>query len=207
MMHPVRPGRVRNRDRPTAGPRPVAVRERVHHGRVRQWRGSVRVVGLLVSSGHRYDGRPGPPSPADSDARDEVQVRAGHGVVGDRYAGHPAHRRAALTLLDATALDAVAAELGVAPFDPLLARRNVVLRGSELLDLDGLRGSEITLDCGAGPVRLLGHRAANPCAWMDTALAPGAHRGMRGRGGLRCEPLSSGRLRLGPARMIVRPPS
>ncbi|SFF25172.1 hypothetical protein SAMN05216574_110140 [Blastococcus tunisiensis] len=31
------------------------------------------------------------------------------------------------------------------------------------------------------------------------ALAPGAHRGMRGRGGIRCAPLGNGALRVGPA--------
>ena len=46
---------------------------------------------------------------------------------------------------------------------------------------------------------LQGGRPANPCAWLDTVLAPGAHRRMRGRGGVRCAPLSDGVLRLGPA--------
>jgi hypothetical protein len=34
---------------------------------------------------------------------------------------------------------------------------------------------------------------------MDRVLAPGAHAAMRGRGGLRCRPLSSGDLHRGPA--------
>jgi hypothetical protein len=59
----------------------------------------------------------------------------------------------------------------------------------------------------AGVVRLLAHRAASPCAWMDIVLAPGAHRALRGRGGLRCEPLSTGVLRVGPARLVVGPPA
>ncbi|MGY1811378.1 MOSC domain-containing protein [Blastococcus sp. SYSU D00820] len=123
-------------------------------------------------------------------------MRAGHGIVGDRYAGRPAHRDAAVTVLAAESLDALAAELGVPPFDPLLARRNVVLRGAEV---EALRGREFSLDCGSGVVVLRGGRPANPCAWMDTVLAPGAHRGMRGRGGVRCAPLTDGVLRLGPA--------
>jgi hypothetical protein len=40
---------------------------------------------------------------------------------------------------------------------------------------------------------------------MDVVLAPGAHRGMRGRGGVRCRPLSDGVLRLGPAELVVDP--
>ena len=48
-------------------------------------------------------------------------------------------------------------------------------------------------------MRLRGGRPANPCAWLDTVLAPGAHRGLRGRAGVRCAALSDGVLRLGPA--------
>ena len=39
----------------------------------------------------------------------------------------------------------------------------------------------------------------SPCAWMDWALAPGARDLLRGRGGLRATPVTSGTLRLGPA--------
>ncbi|MEJ2856373.1 MULTISPECIES: hypothetical protein [unclassified Saccharothrix] len=56
-----------------------------------------------------------------------------------------------------------------------------------------------TLDSGDGPVRFETHRPANPCAWMDAVLGPGAMRGLRGRGGMRCMPLDDGVLRLGPA--------
>jgi hypothetical protein len=48
-------------------------------------------------------------------------------------------------------------------------------------------------------VVFLANRPANPCAWMDVTLAPGAHKALRGRGGMRCEPLTSGTLRLGAA--------
>ena len=159
----------------------------------------VEIVGLLASPRHRYDGRPGTEVPAqDVDRRNELTIRGGFGVVGDRYAGRPAHRDASVTVLAVESLEAVAAELGVPPFDPLLARRNVVLRGA---DVDALRGRTFTL----GGVTLLGGRAANPCRWMDVVLAPGAHRGMRGRGGVRCRPLSDGVLRLGPSTLVVDP--
>jgi MOSC domain-containing protein YiiM len=159
----------------------------------------VEIVALMASSGHRYDGRPGDVVPEQAaDRRDELVVRAGFGIVGDRYAGKPAHRDAAVTVLAVESLEALAAELGAAPFDPLLTRRNVVLRGA---DVEALRGRTFTL----GGVALLGGRAAHPCRWMDVVLAPGAHRGMRGRGGVRCRPLSDGVLRLGPAELVVDP--
>jgi MOSC domain-containing protein YiiM len=154
-------------------------------------------VGLLVSPVHRYDGRPGGVVPRqEGDRVDRVEVRAGHGIVGDRYAGRAAHRDAAVTVLAAESVEALAAELGTGPLDPLLTRRTVVLRGAEV---EALRGEEFSLDCGEGVVVLRGGRPANPCAWLDTVLAPGAHRGMRGRAGIRCAPLTDGVLRLGPA--------
>ena len=151
---------------------------------------------------HRYDGRPGVGVPEqDGDRRDRVEVRAGHGIVGDRYAGRPAHRDSAVTVLAVEGLEQLAADLGVDPFDPALARRNVVLRGAEV---EALRGLPFSLDCGDGSVLLGGGRPANPCAWMDVVLAPGAHRGMRGRGGVRCAAFSDGVVRVGPA--VLRSP-
>jgi len=93
-------------------------------------------------------------------------------------------------------VEALAAEPGAAPLDPLATRRNVVLRGAQV---EALRGQLFSLDCGEGEVVLAGGRPANPCAWLDLALAPGAHRGLRGRGGIRCAPRTDGVLRLGPA--------
>jgi MOSC domain-containing protein YiiM len=139
-----------------------------------------------------------------ADRREHLEIRAGLGIVGDRYAGRPAHRDASVTVIGAEPLDALAAELGAAPFDPLLTRRNVVVRGA---DVESLRGQTFALDCGEGVVVLRGGRPANPCAWMDVVLAPGAHRGMRGRGGIRCAPETGGVLRLGPAVLMTGQPS
>lgn len=170
------------------------------------------VVALLVSPVHRCEGRPrdglvASPEGAPPEHRREVRVEAGRGVVGDRYFGRAAHAAAAVTIVDALALEAVADELGVPHFDPALARRNVVLRRANgaPLGLEALRGRLLSLDCGDGPVQLAGRRPANPCAWMDVLLAPGAHAALRGRGGLRCEPVGSGVLRVGPAKLLVAP--
>jgi MOSC domain-containing protein YiiM len=157
------------------------------------YRYDVQVVGLLAAPEHRWDGRPDV-ALADGavDRRGRLEVRAGHGIVGDRYAGRPAHRDASVTVIAAEALEALAAELGTGPLDPLATRRNVVLRGAEV---EALRGQLFSLD----GVLLAGGRPANPCAWLDLALAPGAHRGLRGRAGVRCAPRTDGVLRLGPA--------
>lgn len=174
---------------------------------------AVEIVGLLVSPVHAYEGRPDDGPRPDSDGRrpESVEVRAGLGLVGDRYFGQPAHRRAAVTLLAAESIDAIARELGLPGTpDPLLTRRNLVLRGFPVDELAAGRdhsGALFSLDSGDGPVRLQAHRAANPCRWMDVVLAPGAFRAMRGRGGVRCEPLDDGVLRLGPARLRLLEPA
>lgn len=170
---------------------------------------SVEIVGLLVSPVHAYEGRPDDGPLLDPDGRRPASVtaRAGSGLVGDRYFGREAHRQAAVTLFAAESLTAVAHELALPTVpDPLLTRRNVVLRGFPVDELAAGRdrsGAVFSLDSGDGPVRFRAHRPANPCRWMDVVLAPGAFRAMRGRGGVRCAPLDDGVLRLGPARLRV----
>ncbi len=168
-------------------------------------------MALLVAPRHAFEGRPadGPrPDPVPV-ARETVTVRAGLGLEGDRYFNHRAHRNAAVTFFDVAALDDLARELGLpATPDPHLTRRNIALRGfpvDALARRRGRPGAVFSLDSGAGPVRFRAHRPASPCAWMDVVLAPGAFRGLRGHGGVRCEPLDDGELRLGPAVLTVLP--
>jgi MOSC domain-containing protein YiiM len=160
----------------------------------------VEVLHLLVSPAHAYFGRAreGAADVPTADA-DRADFVAGKGIIGDRFFGKAAHMDAAVTLLAVEALEAMAADLGSAPFDPLLARRNVVLRGAHLAPLVG---EEFALESRGNLVRLRGGRPAHPCAWMDQVLAPGAHAAMRGRGGLRCQPLTDGILHRGPAVLI-----
>jgi MOSC domain-containing protein YiiM len=167
----------------------------------------VVIEALLVSAIHAYEGRPadGPrPDPVPV-LRERVEVRAGLGLVGDRYFAHPAHRRAAVTVFAAESLDPLATDLGLPGVpDAALARRNIVLRGARV---DDLVGREFSLDSGEGPVRFRGHRPAQPCRWMDVVIGPGAWKALRGRGGVRCEPVDDGWLRLGPATLQVLGPS
>ncbi|MCY7342740.1 MAG: molybdenum cofactor biosysynthesis protein [Pseudonocardia sp.] len=173
----------------------------------------VEIVALLVSPVHAYEGRPrnGPRPDAGGGARDHIDIRAGLGIVGDRYHAQAAHRHAAVTVFAAESLDAVTPVAGSPPPDPLLTRRNVVLRGFPVDELASARdhdGAEFSLDSGGGPIRFRAHRPARPCGWLDVVLAPGAQRALRGRGGVRCEPLDDGRLDLGPAVLrVLRAPA
>lgn len=159
----------------------------------------VSIEHLLASTLHRYEGRPsdGPRPAVGPEDFERVTVRAHLGIVGDRHFGKAAHRTASVTIMAVESVEYVARALGLAnALDPFDTRRNILVRG---VDVDRLRGADFSLDSGLGPVLFHAHRPANPCAWMDVMLAPGAHKALRGRGGLRCEPLTSGELTTGPA--------
>jgi MOSC domain-containing protein YiiM len=152
------------------------------------------IVELLASPVHRFEGRPsdGPAPAPPGEAVTEVHIRAGLGIVGDRYFGKPAHRDASVTVI---AQESLPPGIGL-----LEVRRNILVAG---LAVDDLAGSVLTLDSGDGPIRLQVTRRANPCAWMDVTIGPGAWRALRGRGGIRCRPLNDGVLRVGPVTATI----
>jgi MOSC domain-containing protein YiiM len=152
------------------------------------------IVQLLASPVHRFEGRPadGPAPAPEGELVDHVRIRAGLGIVGDRYFAKPAHRDASVTVI---AEESLPAGIGLAE-----VRRNILVRG---IAVDDLVGSVLTLDSGDGPVALQVRRRANPCAWLDVTIAPGAWRRLRGKGGIRCTPLTDGILRLGPVAVTV----
>ncbi|MEV6015677.1 MULTISPECIES: molybdenum cofactor biosysynthesis protein [unclassified Streptomyces] len=165
--------------------------------------GRVEILQLLVSPVHRFEGRPGdgaPPLP-DADLVTTARVRAGLGIVGDRYFNRPAHRNASITVMAAERFPFGRADHA----DLRPTRRNVLMRG---VDIDSFVGATVSLDCGGtGPVVLAVRSAARPCAWMDTTLGPGARRALRDGGGVRCRPLTDGTLAVGPAEFeVVEPP-
>jgi MOSC domain-containing protein YiiM len=164
------------------------------------YRTEILIEQFVVSPIHRYEGRPAD-GPADLDASidetpDTISVVAGLGIRGDRFFGRAAHRTAAVTFFAAEALQHVETVLACGPLDPVATRRNIVVRGA---DIDLLTRQPFSIDTGDGPVHFDGQRPANPCGWMNTVLAPGAHKALRGRGGIRSTPTTSGTLRLGRA--------
>ena len=152
---------------------------------------------LYVLPGHNYFGRPkdGPSDHPTFDAA-QIEVRAGKGIVGDRYFGVAAHFDAQITFVAWEVFAAVVDGFGLENVAPHLVRRNVVTEG---VNLNQLLGQEFTIDAGHGPVRFAGAKPCSPCAWMDAMLAPGAHKFLKGRGGLRARVLSDGVLARGPA--------
>jgi hypothetical protein len=169
------------------------------------------VVALVTSPGHSYWHHSKDPAdgvgPHATLTHDAVEIVAGQGIAGDRFFGEtslpasppptPTALSSAVSFVAAEAVEEVARELGLAPdaLDPRLMRRNVVTRG---IDLNALRRHRFELRQGDVVLRFEAAGETSPCAWMDWALAPGARDLLRGRGGLRASPLTSGVLRVGP---------
>jgi MOSC domain-containing protein YiiM len=136
---------------------------------------------------------------APAERTDSAEAVAGHGLRGDRYfrgAGDgefyaPDKDGQDLTLIEAEALAALAAEKGIelAPAD---ARRNVLTSGIGLNDLVGRRFR-------VGPVECLGRRLAEPCAHLAKQTDAGVLSGLVHRGGLRADVLVDGTIAVGDA--------
>jgi MOSC domain-containing protein YiiM len=156
---------------------------------------AISIEHIYISPGHNYFGKlkDGPGLHPTNDV-EEVEVRAGRGLVGDRYYGVPAHYEAQVTFFAAEVFEALLAEFGRDDLEPILTRRNIVTRGA---NLNQLIGQEFSIDSGGDPIRFLGTKPCNPCAWMDAMLGQGSHAFLRGRGGLRARILTDGTLRRG----------
>lgn len=123
----------------------------------------------------------------------QIEVRT-DGVVGDRYARGTGFWQdrgdSPLTLIDAADVAAAADDLGVV-LDPLVLRRNVVVRGANLLAWQGRRFR-------LGEVVLEGDRPCDPCMYLERAVGvAGLKKALGGRGGLRVRVIEGGILRVG----------
>ena len=127
----------------------------------------------------------------------DAEIVAGHGLEGDRYrrgVGTYSSMPTAkpdrhVTLIAIEDVEAFTREHGI-PLDPGETRRNVVTRGVPLNDLVGV---EFTI----GAVRVMGHRLCEPCAHLAMLTGRAVLPGLVHRGGLRCEALTSGMIRVG----------
>ena len=128
-------------------------------------------------------------------AVDSAQLRVGEGLTGDRFAGNVASRRQ-VTLIQEEHLAAVASMLGRESVDPGLVRRNVVVRGINLLALVGAKFR-------VGEVLLEGTGRCHPCSRMEENLGAGGYNAMRGHGGITARVLIAGVIRIGDAVHLV----
>ncbi len=122
---------------------------------------------------------------------DRVEARAGVGLAGDRQRSGG---RRQVTLMQAEHLDILASLLGLGPrpIDPARLRRNLVVRG---LNLMALRQARFRV----GGALLEGTGSCDPCSRMEEALGPGGFNAMRGHGGITARVLEPGIIALGDA--------
>lgn len=119
------------------------------------------------------------------------------GLAGDRYDGESGKRQ--VTLIQAEHLEAIASFLGLpAPIDPSLVRRNIVVRGINLLTLKGRR-----FQVGRAVLEHTG--PCHPCSKMEAALGRGGYNAMRQHGGITARVVTGGMIKRGDTIVALDP--
>ena len=119
---------------------------------------------------------------------EQVSVDPSIGLHGDRYAGRSGTRQ--VTLIQAEHLPVIASCAGLPAVEPQLLRRNIVVRGINLL---ALKGKVVHI----GDLKLEITGPCHPCSKMETQLGPGGYNAMRGHGGMTARVLTPGVIALG----------
>jgi MOSC domain-containing protein YiiM len=120
---------------------------------------------------------------------DQMEAQPGRGLLGDHFSGNLESKRQ-VTLIQAEHLVAVASLLGLSELDGRLTRRNLVVKGINLL---ALKEKYFWI----GPVLFETTGLCHPCSRMEANLGPGGYNAMRGHGGLTARVRRGGLLRLG----------
>lgn len=166
-----------------------------------RWHSRMKAVleHLFLSEGHNYYGHHGgEPDTHETVSRETLDLKAGRGIVGDRFFDWKENYKGQITFLDAGVADEILAHVGNPDLGPGTFRRNVLVRG---IDLNPLIGATFSLQ----GIRFEGVEECRPCHWMDTACgAEGIEELMKGRGGLRCRILDDGVLKCGEAELEMQ---
>lgn len=153
----------------------------------------MEILYLYISAGHNFFGHHGLPAGEEPmEEQVEIECVAGSGIRGDRFFDYKPDYKGQITFFAMETHEFICRKLGLTEVPTSAYRRNVITRGA---DLNALIGREFEIQ----GVRFLGTEEAKPCYWMDQAVGPGAHEGLKGQGGLRAKILSSGRLSRNPS--------
>ena len=123
-------------------------------------------------------------------AETAAQLEAGRGLAGDRYANAGGARQ--VTLVAAESLAAIASHLGRDRVEPEALRRNIVVRGLNLLALKGRR-----FRIGAAVLEASGE--CHPCSRMEEVLGSGGYNAVRGLGGITARVIVGATIAIGDA--------
>jgi MOSC domain-containing protein YiiM len=125
----------------------------------------------------------------------QVKAQVGKGLVGDRFSGHK-HSKRQVTFFQYEHLAVIASFLGRDSIDPALLRRNIVVRGINLLALKDKK-----FQLGEAIFEMTGQ--CHPCSRMEEALGEGGYNAMRGHGGITARIVRSGLISIGDRLSII----
>lgn len=126
-----------------------------------------------------------------------VQALIAVGLAGDHYQNPNGKRQ--VTLIQAEDLSAIASYTNMAHVEPHLIRRNIVVKGINLLALKGK-----TFSIGSVVVEYTGE--CHPCSRMEENLGAGGYNAVRGHGGITARILVGGMISLGDELKVVLKP-
>ena len=119
---------------------------------------------------------------------DKIMAIEQKGLEGDRYKNSGGPRQ--VTLIQREHIDSIAAFLNKEKIDPSLLRRNIVVRGINLLAL-----KEKQFNIGEAVLEYSGD--CHPCSRMEENLGNGGYNAMRGLGGITARVIRSGTITVG----------
>ena len=118
---------------------------------------------------------------------DDALLEATRGIVGDHYTKHDGARQ--VTLIEAESLASIASHLGRLQVEAADLRRNIVVRGINLL---ALKERQFRI----GDALLATSGECHPCSRLEEAFGVGGYNAVRGLGGITARVLEGGRIRL-----------
>ena len=129
-----------------------------------------------------------PERKADMLIVDSVEAKAGLGLTGDRYNSRNGKRQ--VTLIQAEHLPVIASLLNRDTINPALLRRNLVIKGINLI---ALKDKQFRV----GDALLEYTGLCHPCSAMETQFGAGGYNAVRGHGGITAKIIESGIIRIG----------
>ncbi len=149
----------------------------------------MNILHIYISDDHNFYGRHNQPAGEHPMIEvTEAECVAGKGITGDRFFDYKPDYKGQITFFSQEVYEDLCRSLNLVEVLPSVFRRNVIVEG---VNLNELIGKEFEIQ----GIRFLGTVEATPCYWMNGAVAEGAEKAMKGRGGLRAKILTSGTLR------------
>ena len=119
----------------------------------------------------------------------QVRALVGQGLEGDRFSGTPDSKRQ-VTLIQWEHLDVLKSFLNLDDLQPSIFRRNIAIRGLNLLSL-----KEKKFKIGSAILEMTG--VCQPCSWIEDSVGEGAYNAMRGHSGITARVLTAGEITVG----------